>query len=240
MLGADTPFHSMADTVFDVIRTDDPSTFTCLSYEGREVREMWDRRADAEFRHDAFVFRAHFADSGPVDIVLNPEFSTEDAARTEAERYTRPLGQLPVVLRQGIGQLGIHKGRETFHGGPGKIFLYQDQVTHRIGQNKLEESLMHEAVHASLDRQWRNAPEWRAAQAADGRFLTRYAQSRPDREDLADTMVFAFALLRHPGRIPPVDSRVILATVPARIAVIEKILAGGSSSDPPKPPDTCY
>lgn len=233
------PFSSMADTVFDVIRTEDASAFLCLSDEGRGQRQMWDKRADAEFTHDAYLFRAYFADSAPITFVVNPEFESTDAARAEVLRYTHGLGQLPAVLREGINQFGIHKGREGFHAGFGKVFMYQDQATLRIEENKLEESLMHEAVHASLDRRWRLAPEWLKAQVTDGKFLTRYGEDNPQREDLADTMVFAWGVLRHPGRIPPVDTDEILSQVPARLAVIDKILALPNGAPPPIPPARC-
>ncbi|MEP4247972.1 hypothetical protein [Tateyamaria sp.] len=230
-LANEPSFSSTADTVFDVIETGDPSSFSCLTYEGRDTREMWDKRLDAEPTLSAFLFQAHFMDSPSIDIILNPEFQSEAEARAEAMRYTRGLGQLPLVLRSGIKQFGIHKGREGFHGGSGKIFMYQDQSSHRISQNKLEESIFHEAVHASLDARYRLDPDWVAAQNADGRFLTRYAASRPDREDLAETALFAYALLRHPGRIPPVDSRDILAAVPNRIEFIRAILDNNEAPD---------
>lgn len=237
---ANPPFSSMADTVFDIIRTEDPSAFVCLKDEGRAIWEMWDRRVDAEFRHNAFHFTAHFTDTAPINITLNPEFETPRAARAEAMRYVHALGQLPPVLRAGIRQFGIHKGRESFHAGSGKIFMYQDQASLRIGQRKLEESIMHEAVHAALDNAWRKAPDWIAAQRADKAFVTRYAASRPDREDLAETMVFAYGLLVHPGRIPPVDSRDILAAASARMKVIKRILSDTSAATPQgEPPAGC-
>ncbi len=234
----DTPFGSTADTVFDIIEIDDPSTFVCLAYEGRALRQMWDKRVDGEADENTFLFTAHFSDVTPIDIILNPEFGDEDEARAEAMRYTRGLGQLPLILRAGIRQFGVHKGKQGFHAGSGKIFMYQDQTSLRVSQNKLEESLFHEAVHASLDREHRLAPGWQAAQASDPRFLTAYAQNRPEREDLAESMLFAYALLEHPGRIPPVDSRDILAAIPARIDYVAQILAQVPQVDPPPAPPT--
>lgn len=233
-------FSSTADTVFDIITEDDPSSYVCLSYQGRTIRQMWDKRENNEFNHNVFLFHAHYADAPPIDIILNPEFNTVEEARAEALRYTSRIGQLPLVFRHGIRQFGIHKGREGFHAGTGKIFMYQDQASHRIAQNKLEESILHEAVHASWDARFRLAPEWVAAQEADGRFMTRYGASRPEREDLAETALFAYALLSKPGRIPPVDSRDIYAAVPARIAVIKRILADMPEVAPAPPvPENC-
>lgn len=234
------PFDSTADTVFDIIQTDDPSSFVCLDYRGRAIRQMWDKRQDGEADLNTFLFQAYFSDGPAIDIVLNPEFATEAEARAEAMRYVRGLGQLPPLLRAGIRQFGIHKGDQGFHGGPGKIFMYQDRTTLRIAQNHLEESLMHEAVHASLDATYRDDPAWRAAQDSDGRFVTAYAAAHPEGEDLAESLLFAYGLLRHPGRIPPVDSEAILSVMPARMKVIAAILETDAKvAQTAQPPDSC-
>lgn len=237
---AEPPFSSTADTVFDIITEDDPSSFECLTYEGRTIRQMWDKRLDNEFDLNVFLFQAYFNDAPPFDIIVNPEFGTREAAEAEARRYTKGLGQLPLQFRFGIRQFGIHKGNPTFSAGAGKIFVYAGKTTTRIGQKHLEESLLHESIHASLDRTYAGSDVWIAAQKSDGRFMTRYAQSRPDREDLAETALFAYGLLRYPGRIPPVDSRDILSAVPARIAVIRDILNQTPDVGPvPTPPEGC-
>ena len=236
----DPSFTSSADTVFDIIRDDDPSDFLCLVYQGRDRRQMWDKRLDGEDDYDTFLFRAYFGHGPTMDIILNPEFETENQARAEAMRYVGGLGRLPLILREGIVQFGIHKGDRSFHGGPGKIFMYQDKASLRMAQNKLEESILHEAVHAAFDTRWGDDPDWRAAQQADPGFVTRYAADNPDREDLAESVLFALALLRHPGRIPPVDSADILRAIPHRIRVIEHMLvAPPKVAQSPIPPDTC-
>lgn len=240
-MAVEPTFSSTADTVFDIIREEDPTQFVCLTYEGRDIRQMWDKRMDGESDLNVFLFRAYFAEGPSIDIILNPEFGTVEDARAEAMRYTRGLGQLPLVFRQGIQQFGVHKGDKGFHGGPGKIFMYQDKVSLRIEQKHLEESLMHESVHASLDRDHARSDRWRAAQNSDPGFVTRYAEDNPEGEDLAETALFAYGLLRHPGRIPPVDSRDILARVPARISVVAEILENVPELAPaPTPPDTCH
>lgn len=237
---APAPFDSTADTVFDIIRASDPSTYLCLEDRGRGIRQMWDKRVDAEFDLDAYLFRAYFSDAPPVDIIVNPEFGSQGSARTEALRYPKALGRLPFLVRSGLTQIGIHKGRPTYSAGPGKMFVYAQRTDIRLAQNRLEESLFHESVHASLDRTYARAPIWQDAQAADDAFLTDYAADHPDSEDLAETMLFAYAVLVHPGRIPPVDTDVIARTVPARIAVIKDILdAAPRSGAAPSPPETC-
>ena len=145
-----------------------------------------------------------------------------------ARRFALPLGQLPTSLRAGIARLGVHGGDEAFHAGTGGIVVYTGMADQRETYAHLEESLFHEAVHASWDDQHRLSDGWVAAQAADGGFLTDYAAERPDREDLAESALFAFAILHHPDRFPPVDTADTLQAIPHRIAYIAQLLPPGA------------
>lgn len=217
-------YHSFPDTVFDVIRPDDPSAFACLIDAGQGKRQIWDKRVDGEPVVDAWLFTAHFTDGTAIEIAINPEFSSQSAAREVAEMFTRPLGQLPTSLRAGIKRFSVHDGRESFHAGTGGIVMYRQQALRRLEEKQLEESVFHEAVHASWDATHRLNPDWQAAQRRDGGFLTRYGAAHPEREDLPETAVFAFGLLHHPGRLPPVDSADIEAAIPNRLAYIAALL----------------
>lgn len=237
---AEPIYTSTSDTVFDIITHDDPSSFVCLQDKGRGNRQMWDKRADAEFNLNAYLFDAYFSDGPRIEFVVNPEFPSAQDARREVQRYTRAFGQLPPILRQGIRQVGIHKGQPTYSAGPGKIFLYADRTTLRIAENRLEESLLHESVHASLDATLARSPKWQAAQRSDGQFLTRYGQTHPVREDLAETMLFAYALAFHPDRLPPVDSTDVRAAAPARLDFLIALLTKATRpQDIPHPPTGC-
>ncbi len=220
---ATPPFSDTAGTVFDIIRADDPTTFTCLQEMGRGARQIWDKRVDGEPVVEAHLFAARYSDGTEIEIAINPEFDA-GAARAQALRFAEPLGRLPTLLRQGIGRFSLHGGSEGFHAGTGQVVFYADTATQRESYDHLEESLFHEAVHASLDAEHRLAPAWVAAQQADGGFLTGYGQSSPEREDLAETALFAFAILHHPDRFPPVDTRDTLNAVPHRIAYISEHL----------------
>jgi hypothetical protein len=220
----DPPFSDTAGTVFDIIRADDPDSFLCLQPMGQATRQIWDKRVDGEPLVEAFLFMAHFSDGTAIEIAINPEFGSSDAAKAEALRYTAPLGQLPTTLRRGIGRFSVHGGDEGFHAGTGQIVVYAGRADQRLSYDHLEESLFHESVHASWDAEHRLAPAWIAAQAADGGFLTDYAAESPEREDLAETALFAFALLHHPDRLPPVDSDDTRRAVPHRIAYIAGLL----------------
>ena len=224
----DPPFSDTAGTVFDIIQRADPSAFRCLDPMGQAARQIWDKRVDGEPVVNAFLFMARFRDGTSIEMAINPEFGSLDAARQEAMRYAVPLGQLPTSLRAGIARFSVHQGRKGFHAGTGQIVVYAGTTDNRLGYDHLEESLFHEAVHASWDADHRLAPAWIAAQAADGGFLTGYGRDSPEREDLAETALFAFAILHHPARFPPADTEDTLAAVPNRIAYIKALLPPGA------------
>lgn len=225
--GAKPPFDSTAGTVFDIIQASDPSTFVCLQHTGRGERQIWDKRVDGEPVVNAFLFAANFNDGTKLEIAINPEFETLEAARKEAMRYANALGQLPTTLREGIKKFSVHKGDKGFHAGTGAIIVYAGKADNRLSYDHLEESLFHEAVHASWDAQHRKAPDWVNAQKADGRFLTKYGQKSPEREDLAETALFAYAILHYPDRFPPVDTQDTVDAVSNRIDYIKKLLPPG-------------
>jgi len=218
------PFVHTARMVFDIIQESDPSTFSCLHYVGRDMRQIWDKRVDDEPLVKAFLFLAQFSDGADIEIAINPEFKSLDSARAEASRYTKALGQLPTVLRRGIKRFSVHKGREGFHAGTGAIVAYAETTDHRLGYDHLEETLFHESVHASWDDLHRLSQDWVNAQKTDGRFLTEYGQSKPEREDLAESALFAYGILHHPGRIPPADTTETVNAIPNRIEFVRALL----------------
>ncbi len=218
------PFSDTAGTVFDIIQKTDPGTLLCVEDAGRGARQVWDKRVDNEPVVNAYLFMARFSDGSNIEIAINPEFGTHAAALKEALRYVGPLGQLPTSLRAGIKRFSVHDGRKSYHAGTGQIVVYAETTDNRLGYNHLEESLFHESVHASWDAKHRLADGWVGAQNADGRFLTGYGENNPEREDLAETALFAYAILHHPDRFPPADTRDTLAAVPARMAYIEALL----------------
>lgn len=217
-------YSSSVDPIFDTIRVDDPSAFVCIVYSGRDTRQIWDKRVNGEPYVDAFLFDAKYSDGHTIEIAINPEFETTEQALAEAKIYTTALGQLPSSLRSGIETFSVHKGNEGFHAGTGGIVFYSDKARLRLQQKHLEESIFHESVHASWDAQHAKSDEWISAQKSDRTFVTEYGREFPEREDLAESALLAFAVIHHHGRIPPVDTNDILELAPSRVKFIESLL----------------
>jgi hypothetical protein len=159
-------------------------------------------------------------------MAIDAYFGTQASAREEALRYTPRLGKLPTALRRGVQRLVVHKGggNVTAFSDVGLIVLYSDNATKRIGTHVLEETIFHESVHAAWDKAHAKSAAWQDAQKKDERYITDYAQKNPEGEDLAESALFAYALLHHPNRIPKEEEARIARTIPNRIAFVEKLL----------------
>ena len=128
---------------------------------------------------------------------VNAEFGSREAAEPEAAKYAAYIGKIPTLLRVNIETAWIHRGAEDFGGGNSNILIYTDRgeqwengdyIPGGPG-NYVEEALLHEGVHTSLDETHAAAPGWLTAQAADPTFISTYAQDHPAREDLAESFV---------------------------------------------------
>ncbi|MDJ0975913.1 MAG: hypothetical protein QNJ98_15755 [Planctomycetota bacterium] len=217
---------SVVGTDFDFIQESDPSAFLCLEFKFRGTREMPDKRGPTPLFQDAFVFVAYYEDGTSVDIALDIDFETEDAARAEAMRYAPRLGRLPTSLRRGVKRLVVHQGgpSTTAFSDIGLIVVYSENATKRIGTHDLEETLFHESVHAAWDKAHAGSKAWRDAQTADGVFITKYAKRLPEGEDLAESALFAYTLVHHPERIPADHAKRIRKAIPNRIAFVRDLL----------------
>lgn len=229
-LADDPPYRSsVVGTRFDMITEKDPDAFLRLESRGKALEEMPDKSSQAPLRQPAFRFLATFKDGTTVAIHVDADVGTAERAKAEALRYTPRLGRLPTSLRRGVQRLVVHHGNPdtTAFSDAGLIVVYSANATRRIRTHDLEETIFHESVHAAWDAAHARSTAWRAAQAKDGRFATAYGKRKPTREDLAESALFAFVLLHHPGRIPSADAARIRARIPARIAFVATLLPVG-------------
>lgn len=221
---------SITATEFDFITEDDPSLFTEIKYVGAGQEEMPDKRSDdLPLFQQAHVFDVSFSDGTKVRVVIDADFGSREEAKDEALRYVDPLGKLPTVLRQGVRRLVVHQGgkKTTAFSDQGLIVVYSENASERIATHDLEETIFHESVHATWDKAHAQSERWKRAQASDPGFATLYAKSKPNGEDLAESAIFAFALLHHADRLPEADAKKIAQTIPNRIQYIAELLPPG-------------
>ena len=210
------PFSGTIFVDPDIITPSDPTTFEGLVYAGQDSRTMFDRRA-GWITVEAFLFSANFEDRLGAEIQVNPEFGTSEAARSEAEKYGEAIGRLPHALRIDVETVWIHKGTEPFGGGNRNILIHTGQAARYDSDGILEETLVHEAAHTSLDAAHASASGWLAAQTADDEFISTYARDFPDREDIAESFLLYLAVTFRRDRISESLTASILETIPNRI-----------------------
>ncbi len=205
----------------DIITGTDPTSFVSLMYSGQEERVMFDRRVNDWITTTPFLYDAVFDDGLEIEIQVNPEFSDEAAGEVLALKYASAIGQLPTALRVDVETVWIHKGTEPFGGGNNNILIHTGQSTLYENDGILEETLVHEASHTSLDASHATSSGWIAAQKADGNFISTYARDNPQREDIAETYLLYFALRYRPDRISESLKNIIMGTIPNRIAYFD-------------------
>ena len=217
---------SIVGTDFDLITDADRSCFDSLTFDRLEKRaEMPDKTRTGLFR-PAYVFQSKYTDATQLRVFVDARFGDQDTAFKEAMRYVGRLGKLPTALRGGVERLVIHKSEKetTAFSDRGLIVVYSANATKRIADNDLEETLFHESVHASWDSKHAKSKGWKRAQLADGGFATMYAKRKPELEDLAESALFAFAVIHHPERLPREDLKRIKQSIPNRIMFIERLI----------------
>jgi hypothetical protein len=219
--------NSIVSTDLDFIVSDDPSAFKALRFLGRKTREMPDRRSDELMDKETFVFEATFNDGSQVEIWAHSSFKSAEKAEHYALMLSAPLGKLPPVMRGKLSHVVIHQGDATAFGeAEGHFFvIYSENMETRVRDHDLEETVFHESVHATLEATYQKNREWLAAQAADTGFITRYAAENPSLEDLPETALFAYTMLKNPGRLSEDVASWVRRHMPNRLAFFQRVFS---------------
>lgn len=215
-----------AGTIFvdpDIIIATDPSAFQSLSYSGRGIRTMFDRRVNDWVDLNAYLYTASYDDGLSIEIQLNPEFTAEEA-KAEAERYGPMFGQLPTLLRKDVDTSWIHKGMTSWGGGNRNLLIHTGRAELYLEDGIAEETLVHEASHSSLDAGIESNQQWLDAQQADPTFISTYAQDNPNREDVAESFLPYIALRYRRDRISTEYADTIQLTIPNRIQFFDSVV----------------
>lgn len=230
-----TPLHAMAAPPFggtafvdpNIVVLTDSSVFSQVVDKGQGMRTVFDRRTKAFGTINAYLFEATGSDGSLIEAQINPEFGSVDAARAEAQRYARVIGQMPWASRRNVRTFAVHQGDQDFGGNRnGSLLIHAGRTATYEGFGVLEEILIHEAGHASLDARHESAPGWLAAQAADGEFISTYARDNPTREDVAESYLMYLAVRDTSGRVSESLKAQVSSVIPHRIAYfdVERVL----------------
>ena len=240
VLGLVISFNAEADSyVFednlytdgDIITKKDPTTFQNLVFIEEKNIKFWDRRKATtsgwdESNFKVFIFKATFEKGHDVAIRVNAEFKTKDKAEKQALKYGTIVGQLPNFLRENLKTVTIHKGNEATGGGNNDILIHTgDSAVKGEFAKFVEEVMLHELGHVSLDWDWGgsvDASKWKAAQKADNKFISKYAKEFPDGEDVAETILWWVAVKCKPDRISKSNYKKVLKAIPNRLKYLDE------------------
>ena len=218
----ETSSPPFSGTIFidpDIITPDDPTTFISIIYTGIETRTMYDRRNGGGWLSlKPYLFRAKYDDGLTIEVQVNPEYGSIENAQVQAEKYAPVIGRLTTELRKDVQTVWIHKGYESFGGGNNNLLIYPEwSITNYERQGILEETLVHEGAHSSLDAYHANDPDWLLAQKLDCNFISDYAKKHSVREDVAESYLPYLAIRYRSDRISAELKSKIESTIPNRI-----------------------
>ena len=123
------------------------------------------------------------------------------------------------MMRREIGHVVIHQGdRGAFAEDQDHFFvLHTNNIAKRISTHDLEETVFHEAMHASVQIKLLKSLKWRSAVRKDKGHVTEYFQTDAQ-EDFAETGLMIYTYLRDPDRLPSNVRSAMERTFPNRIA----------------------
>lgn len=125
-------------------------------------------------------------------------------------------------VAHGAADSGTDQGVAPFGGGNNNLVIHTGQADLYERDGILEETLVHEACHASLDGAHSSAADWIAAQKADDSFISTYARDYPQQEDVAESFLCWLAVTYRSDRISEKDADKIKKTIPNRIAYFDR------------------
>ena len=198
------PFWGTIFITGNIITENDPSTYLSKEYKGIDYRFMYDRRKASFSNIEAHIFDTYYSDDHYIEVQVNSEFTFEQA-ELESYKYAWLIGQLPKVLKRDIETVWIHKGVYGWGGGNNNILIHTGQTieyeNYSTG-NIVEETLIHEAAHTSIDSYYYGTPEWNEQVKNDGyKYVSVYAKDFPNREDIAEMFPLYIAVRYFPDRI---------------------------------------
>ncbi len=212
------PFSATTQISPQVIEPSDPTRLESITYAGLGELPHWDKRTESVITINPYLFDVRY-EGQVVEFRGYPELGSREAAQAEVERYAHALGQMPAVLMTGIKNVDIHPGEGRWNASStlGIIVVYPGREP-----GDYAEVFVHESTHTTLDIAHRDSPGWRAAQEADGVFISEYARDNPDSEDFAESFLAWFAVRYQPERLTTFEIISILRTIPNRLIYFDE------------------
>jgi len=207
-----------------VIRSSDPTKYVSTTPNGRGNRQLFSRTLGRFYTVNAYLYNVRFSDqSQTVEFRVDPRLGSGYQA---VIKYGKYLGMAPKFARRRVAKFDIAPGNHPQAGGGSyelqalHIELTYAESMERSGS--LEEMLMHEGGHASLQN-LQSDSGWLRAARADRNYISIYARDNPGREDITESIVPWYALRCRADRLSQNDLRTICSAIPNRIAYLDRL-----------------
>jgi hypothetical protein len=214
----------------NILTSRDPTAFKELSYRGEGRRSVRDHRIGVSTADEksvrVYLFDASYVDGLTIELRVNSEFESREA-EMQALKYATIIGRLPTFFRSEVETITIHKAYFTYSAWDHDILLHSYYAEEDERTGHLEEVLIHETTHLTVDDPHKNMRAWYRAQESDGAFISTYAENHSKREDIAESFIFYFALEYFPDRLPGRIKDIVEATIPNRIEYFKNIVFDG-------------
>lgn len=214
--------NSVASNNLDFIFADDPGACWSIAELGGGRTEMYDPRRDTLFVEGALHFNVTFPDQ-QLRINVHPDVRDPQQSATEA---AASVSRLPTQMRKALRYVNILDGDgSAWEEGLGGFFtLYDGLIERRLAEHDLDETVFHESAHVALDPLLSNDADWYANQSADGEFITQYAADNPEKEDIAESALFAWTMRHHTSRLPADVEAAVRNIMPNRLEYLGNML----------------
>jgi hypothetical protein len=211
-----TPYYQAISISENIVTEEDPSTFQNILYQGASLSLLPDSRSSiGSTSVSAFVFIAAYEYKN-INIIVNPEFGNQESAEQVATFYANVIGRIPFFLRDGIRDVYVNRGFEPLLGKDNALIIYSQFADTLNANGILEEVLIRQSVHASLNTEISESSGWHSAKIDDGKAISQLAVDRSN-EDVAESVLAYLGTRYRANRIPASVVQTIMNTIPNRI-----------------------
>lgn len=219
----------------NIITESDPTTFKELKYKkikkikGIDERTLKSGAKDFYAKYKAHVFTAIYEDNDPINIQVNYEIKSKEAAEGQAYKFSKAFGQLPKFLRKDIKIITIHEGHNRARAWNKEISVF----TNAYGED-IEELLIHEAAHITIDWDKKNktvgllnfSNKWKSLQAKDNEYISEYAsyiiRNKWRLEDVPESILAWYYVRCKSDRISKENYNKIIKAIPNRLKYFDQ------------------
>jgi len=220
-LAQQPPYDGTVFTEPNIVTRNDPSTLRAVSFREMSWNDDYSYDCDGNFIDKKyFLFDAFYTRGDSIMFFVDEGYGEREDARWWANELGHIVGQMPRFLRDGVVAMTLHPDGDNWCAGKGEMTLETGDFDSEADAGTLEESMLHEVIHTSLDHRVLGGKAWKGAQRADGRSISTYGRDNPNSEDLAETFTVYYGLVR--GRLSEEDTRIVMETIPARIEFLKK------------------